>query len=189
MNPQTANTFTAYLRDQHDAALEAAGDARGRLVRLPLTKANPASPRRWPTSPPPRHTRRGGRPSSTIWTTPDATHSDPITVLTTARTAACRALLDQATPHPACPYTSPFAYGQAIAAIEAARRFYHDAALLDLDLTPAPHPAPPPTPTDPGRALADPSQGGPALTRRRHRHADRADAPLPPTRPPYARPQ
>jgi hypothetical protein len=48
-------------------------------------------------------------------------HINPATAVAGARTAARQALVDLTTPHHACPFT----HGQAIATLEATRRFYH----------------------------------------------------------------
>lgn len=71
---------------------------------------------------------------------------DPITALRRSRETARRILLDHLTPRSDCPFT----YGQAVAAREAARAFYHDTGELDvvppMPGTPSAGPAiPPPT--------------------------------------------
>jgi hypothetical protein len=124
------NAFVTHLSDRHEQALEAAGEARSRLITI-LDEDGPAlasamadvalfdAYARW-------------------WTTVanDITDAgtDPITALSRARTTARRILLERTTPRGEC----PFGLGMAQAVIEAARHFYHDTATLDLDaITPA----------------------------------------------------
>jgi hypothetical protein len=64
---------------------------------------------------------------------------DPVAALTAARTAARQTLLLRSNPRTAC----PFEHGEAVAALEATRRFYNDTATLDLDAITRPGPATP----------------------------------------------
>ena len=68
---------------------------------------------------------------------------DPMTALTNARTAARQALLDLPTPRHACPFT----HSQALAALEATRRFYHDTAPHGIDAITDPQPPAPDAPS------------------------------------------
>lgn len=74
----------------------------------------------------------------------------PMTALTNARTTARQVLLDLTTPRQEC----PFAYGQAIAALEATRRFYHETNTLNLEAITHPQPATPTIATGPGTTSA-----------------------------------
>jgi hypothetical protein len=80
---------------------------------------------------------------------------DPITALHRSRDTARRILLDHLTPRSDCPFT----YGEAVAAHEAARAFYHDTGELDVA---------PPTPDNPSAGSAiPPITGRPIVVPRR----------------------
>jgi hypothetical protein len=120
--------FTQHLFTLRDNALDAAEDARGRLIRLLLQDDVQLAP----TMAEFAHLQGYAR-----WWIGVANHIehgglDPITALTRSRTAARRVLLDQITPRTDCPFT----YGQHVAALEATRHFYHDTSALEVDALP-----------------------------------------------------
>jgi hypothetical protein len=116
------NEFAEYLFHLRDEALEAAGDTRGRLIRL-LEEAdddlaetvadvtvNQSYATWWMAVT--DHIEHGGL--------------DPVTALTRVRQAAYRAVLCGPGPH-----TSMYAHAQSLARTDAARLFYNDTTALD----------------------------------------------------------
>lgn len=119
------DAFRQYLIDRRDEALDAAGNARGHLIRL-LDEGD-------------HHLAPAMEQVTTLqayaaWWTAVTDHIDhggldPVTALATTRTTAHQLILSPPRRSP----RSMFDHAQSLAVLDAARRFYHDTARLDLD--------------------------------------------------------
>ncbi|MFI0354226.1 hypothetical protein [Actinomadura sp. 9N407] len=120
--------FESHLRDRHEEALHARGDAEGRLVaRIDEGETITAEVRTV------AELRAVAGWWDSVITKIDHGGSDPARALALVREAACRTLTDRPAPRAAC----PFGLGFAVASVEGARRFYRDTAHLQALATKA----------------------------------------------------
>lgn len=131
------NPLTRELFDRRDAALDAVGDARGRLIRL----INDGHDNLAAAIGDATHLHAYARWWITVTEHIEHHGVEAMTALTRTRTAARHILLDQVTPRSDCPFT----YGLAIARLEATRHFYQDSGNVHGD-----NPQAGPTPPHPG---------------------------------------
>jgi hypothetical protein len=116
------NRFETYIRDRHEEAIHARGDAEGRLVaRIDEGEGITAEVRTV------AELRAVAGWWESVVTKMDQGGSDPVDALWLVREAARRVLVDRPAPRVAC----PFGLGFAVASIEGARRFYQGTAHLE----------------------------------------------------------
>lgn len=143
--------FTQHLFTVRDNARRAANEARTRLIQL-LHDDQAAL---GPAIAEALHLQAYARWWAKVTTDIENGQMDAVTALINSRKAAHRILLDHVTPRSDCPFT----YGQAVAALEATRHFYHDTTALEVGMLPHAGPTPPTTGT-----TTTPTGGRPAIT-------------------------
>lgn len=142
--------FAQHLYARRDTATTAAKEATDRLIGQLVSGSTELGPALAEAT----HLQAYARWWQAITDTIEGEGIDPITTLRRSRDAARAILLDHLTPRSDCPFT----YGQAVAAREAARAFYHDTSELDVI---------PPPPISPATGPAIPPTGRPIIVPRR----------------------
>jgi hypothetical protein len=117
------NKFEVYIRDRHAAVNDELSDAERAVFSRLDNREDPSAE---------LGTFAAARALDSWWhrvvTMIDHAGLDPVDALWRMRESARRVLTDQPIPQAAC----PFAYGFAVASIEAARRFHRDTAHMEV---------------------------------------------------------